>query len=170
MIFKRSKGKGIFALTSASITLEVKLGFKSSNKGAICLKEASGAFRNALHDVRGLLEVSEELRYREVRDRYGYIWFIVYANSLEDVVACMDAIIDIVGEHGYKANILACIFEFINSRKVYLIYRNDKFYPFIPDRRFRDVDDELRVSAILKDELPIEEDMEKWYPIWNMPI
>ncbi|GIU71739.1 MAG: hypothetical protein KatS3mg003_1218 [Candidatus Nitrosocaldaceae archaeon] len=173
MIFKKKRDdKDIFALPSASISLDIKLGLKSSNRAAICIKESSGNFRYALDEIRGFFEVSKELSYREVKDRYGYIWFIITADGIEELVASIDAIADIVIEHGFEDNILAAIFEFVNSHKMYLFYRfkSKRFYPFIPYDSNRNVDEEMRVYAVMKKELPMEEDMEKWYPIWNMPL
>jgi hypothetical protein len=167
----KSNEKGLFTLPSASISLDIKLGLKS-NRAAIAVKEASGIFRDVLEEIRGFLQVSNELSYKEIKDRYGYVWFIISANGIEDLVASIDAISDTLIEHGFKDNILASIFEFINNHKVYLFYRfkENKFYPFIPYNNDRKINEEMRVYALMKEELPMEEDMERWYPIWNIPF
>ncbi len=171
MRFKSNENKGLFALPAASISLDIKLGLKS-NRASIAVKEASGIFRDVLEEIRGFLTVSNELSYKEVKDRYGYIWFIIYAKGIEDLVAVIDAISDTLIEHGFRDNILASIFEFINNHKVYLFYgfKENKFYPFIPYNNTRKTNEEMRIYALMKKELPMEEDMEKWYPIWNMPL
>lgn len=172
MIFKKKGNeKGLFALPTASVSLDIKLGLKSNKRAAIAVKEATGIFRDVLEEIRGFLRVSEEVSYKEVKDRYGYIWFIIYSEGIEESVAVIDAVADTVIEHGFKDNILAAVFEFLNRHKVYLLYRfnNGKFYPFVPYNNHRMVNEEMRIYAVMKKELPMEEDMEKWYPIWNMP-
>ncbi len=167
----KKSNKGLFALSSASVSLDIKLGLRIS-KAAICIKEASGNFKDVIEEIKGFLDISKELSYRSVKDKYGYIWFIISAQGIEDLIASIDAIADIVMEHGFGSNILASIFEFINEKKVYLFYRfkDQRFYPFIPYKGDRDVSEEMKIYAIMKSELPMEENMEKWYPIWNMPL
>jgi hypothetical protein len=36
--------------------------------------------------------------------------------------------------------------------------------------RQRDNPEELRLSAALKGELPVEQDYEYWYPVWDLPL
>jgi len=58
-------------------------------------------------------------------------------------------------------------------RRLYLIYnyKSKRFYPFAPiGSRERDYDTEMLVYSILKDELNMENDVSKWYPIWDIPL
>ncbi len=167
-LFKKDRKEGLFTLPSANISLEVKLGLKI-NGSAIAIKESTGTFKNVIEEIRELLKISKDLVYKEVKDRYGYIWFIIFSNSIEDLVAIIDAVADTVIEHGFKESILAAIFKYNNT---YLIYRfkDNKFYPFIPYNNKRDHEEEMRVYAILKEEIPIEHEIDKWYPIWDIPL
>jgi hypothetical protein len=68
-----------------------------------------------------------------------------------------------------------------NNTNQYLIYnyKTDKFYPFIPIslpkgmgnglRKRRNYEQELKVMAQIKDEIPCEKNTRLWYPIWNIP-
>jgi hypothetical protein len=54
---------------------------------------------------------------------------------------------------------------------VYL-YKRGTFYPFAPlpgDRQQRDNALELRVRAVLAGELPVEDDLGRWFPVWGAP-
>ncbi|MEV6119530.1 hypothetical protein AB0M23_03205 [Streptomyces sp. NPDC052077] len=54
---------------------------------------------------------------------------------------------------------------------VYL-YKRGTFYPFAPlpgTRERRDNPLELRVRAVLGDDLPVEKDLGRWFPVWGAP-
>ena len=57
------------------------------------------------------------------------------------------------------------------------VYFTDNFkrgthYPCAPAKgeRTRDTERELRVKAQVGAELPMEEDLERWYPLWEIPL
>jgi hypothetical protein len=72
-----------------------------------------------------------------------------------------------------------------NNKSQYLIYnyKLDKFYPFVPlfssadvegsslrKKGNRNYDQELKIMGQIKDELPLEKEVNLWYPIWNVPF
>lgn len=171
-----SNNTSLFALTQAYITLDVRLNARFTGNAALCVKEATGVFNSIVEDVKAFLNVSSDISYRVENDRYGYIWFILSTDTIEGVVAVVDAIADTFTEYGFKEQILASIFAF-NTEKMgrfYLIYnhRSNKFYPFAPSSRGRerDVEFEMLIYSILKDELVLEKDRARWYPIWGIPF
>jgi hypothetical protein len=175
---KRRGGDGkdsssIFRLTTAFITLNIRLKVEFKDLSAICIKEASGGFSDALDSVKGFLSISKEISYSIKYDRYGYIWIII-EGIVEDAVAAIDAIADTFIEYGFEEQILAAIFAFnYKSKKLYLIYnyKSKRFYPFAPiGSRERDYDTEMLVYSIAKGELNMENDVSKWYPIWDIPL
>lgn len=177
MIFKRDSKRegygGIFRLTTAFITLSVRLKVEFKNISAICIKEASGVFNDALESVKGFLSVSREVSYNIKKDRYGYVWIII-EGCIEDAVAAIDAVADTFIEHGFERQILAGVFA-LNYRgeRLYLIYnyKSKRFYPFAPiGNKGRDNNLEMLVYSIVKDELSMDNDISKWYPIWDMPL
>lgn len=183
MIFRRrargsrSDGTSLFALTQAYITLDVKLGARFTGNAALCVKEAAGVFNSAVDDARGFLDASNDISHRVERDKYGYIWFILSADMLEGVVAALDAIADTFIEYGFREQILASVFAFNAEKRrgrFYLIYshRSNRFYPFAPSSAggARDVESELLIYSLVKDELALEHDKAKWYPIWGIPF
>lgn len=176
MIFRRKAGSdknSLFALTQAYITLDVKLGARFSGSAALCVKESTGVFNSAIEEVRGFLGVSDDISHRVERDRYGYMWFILNTDMIEGVVAALDAIADTFIQHGFKEQILASVFAFDAEKRgrFYLIYnhRSGRFYPFAPSSSdSRNVEFELLIYSLVKDELPLEKDRARWYPIWGI--
>ncbi|MEM0030582.1 MAG: hypothetical protein QW572_03100 [Candidatus Nitrosocaldus sp.] len=179
MIFRRrSRGRSndtsLFALTQAYITLDVRLNARFTGHAATCVKEATGIFNSAVEDVKAFLDASSDISHRVERDRYGYIWFILSMDMIEGVVAAVDAIADTFTEYGFKEQILASVFAFNADKRgrFYLVYnhRSNRFYPFASRDRERDVELEMLIYSILKDELVLEKDRARWYPIWDIPF
>lgn len=53
---------------------------------------------------------------------------------------------------------------------VYL-YKRGTFYPFVPSvGERRDNEFELRIRGALGGDLPVEQDLTRWFPIWGVPI
>jgi hypothetical protein len=59
------------------------------------------------------------------------------------------------------------------TRPLYLVYlaKRGTFYPFAPtgDEQ-RDNELELRIRAVVADDLPVEQDLSRWFPLWDLPI
>jgi hypothetical protein len=56
---------------------------------------------------------------------------------------------------------------------VYFIYNYKRgyWYPFVPKgAQERDGERELQIKAIVGDELPVEPQLERWFPLWGIPI
>jgi len=59
------------------------------------------------------------------------------------------------------------------SRPVFIVYlaKQGTFYPFAPSgEEKRDTELELRLRSVLDSDLPIEADLSRWFPIWDMPV
>jgi hypothetical protein len=174
-------GEALFALPSAHISLETKLGLKSSKRASICFKEVSGmSFSQLVEDTKRFLDFSKEefgVSYYVTKDNYGYLWFVLRADRIEDLVTAINAIGESVADGGFDSQLLASVFEFQNeidsNQKLYLIYnyKHKSFYPFVPSRnKSRNTEVELRVYAQMKEEIPMLKDMQLWYPLWEMPL
>ncbi len=59
------------------------------------------------------------------------------------------------------------------TQPLYLVYlaKQGTFYPFAPtgDEQ-RDNELELRLKGMLAEDLPIEPDLSRWFPMWDLPI
>ena len=51
-------------------------------------------------------------------------------------------------------------------------YKRGAFYPFVPagGEQQRDSERELRLQAQIGDDLPVETELERWFPLWDIPI
>ena len=59
------------------------------------------------------------------------------------------------------------------TRPLYLVYlaKRGTFYPFAPSGdEQRDNELELRIRAVVSEDLPIEADLTRWFPLWDLPI
>jgi hypothetical protein len=59
------------------------------------------------------------------------------------------------------------------TKPAYLVYlaKQGTFYPFAPiGGEKRDQELELRLKSVLADDLPVEPDLSRWFPIWDLPI
>ena len=60
-----------------------------------------------------------------------------------------------------------------DTRALFLVYlyKRGTFYPFAPDgKEHRDNELELRIRAVLGSDLPVEADLARWFPLWDMPV
>jgi len=65
-------------------------------------------------------------------------------------------------------------FEQADGHPVYFIYnyKRGTWYPFVPaggDQQ-RNTERELQIKAQLGAELPVEQELERWFPLWGIPI
>lgn len=174
-----SQSDRLFALNTALITMEVSLGMKPTGVAAIVFKELESAqFARLQEEIRGLLSIAAretQTQSHAIKDAYGYQWIVLYDDEFEDLVAAMHLVTSSLEDQGFGPALLAAVFEYVNEdgRKMYLIYnfKRGRFYPFVPTGgKTRDTATEFRVKAVLGNELPIEPDPARWYPLWDLPL
>ena len=59
------------------------------------------------------------------------------------------------------------------TRPLYLVYlaKQGTFYPFAPrGHEQRDNELELRLKSVVASDLPVENDLSRWFPIWDLPV
>ncbi len=178
----KTKSDAIFSLSSAYITLETKLGLKNTGRSAVSMKVVDGMyFSDMKEDIQRFLDASKtdfDLRYRTLTDSYGYLWVIIEGKHMEDILAGVTAVGDMVEEKGFSDKLLAAIFEFSsnienNNSIQYLIYnyKRNNFYPFIPTgQKNRDTEQEMKILSAVGQEVKFEKDMAFWYPMWDLPL
>ena len=96
--------------------------------------------------------------------------------DVEDLVVGINAVYEALQIGGYGDRMLAAVFAFKDGRRppLYLIYnvKRGSWYPFVPapgDQQ-RSVERELQLKAQIGSELPIEPELERWFPLWGVPI
>ncbi|HEY2767207.1 MAG TPA: hypothetical protein VGI76_03065 [Solirubrobacteraceae bacterium] len=132
-------------------------------------------------------------------DDYGYRWMVMRnppgAPSVEDLAVAINAVSSSIETAGYGERLLCAVFAFADHRAgassapVYFIYNYKRgfWYPFVPagasaatsstggyhagaQNGERSTERELQIKAQMSSELPIEPEIERWFPLWGIPI
>ena len=170
----------VFAMTTAQITLEMQLGLTSTGKSAIVFQPlATSDFEQIVRDMEEVVRSSGEDTGTTIEtsdDDFGYRWMILSDPDFEDLVVGLNAVSTALEAGGYGDRILAAVFPFRDEggKPVYWIYnyKRGSFYPFVPAQgaQQRDSERELRLKAQIGAELPIEPELERWVPLWGIPV
>ncbi|MEU9118691.1 hypothetical protein AB0C96_02310 [Streptomyces sp. NPDC048506] len=165
----------LFALPSAAVTLQAAAGFTPTGVGSVCFASVEGgAFSRIQEEARSLLDGSVEF----TQDGYGYTWLLV-RHAPDDVAGLVNdlhAVNTSLEEAGFGPQLLCSLLGFRDDRQrplalVYL-YKRGTFYPFAPKPdggEQRDNPLELQVRAMLGDDLTVEQDLARWFPVWGAP-
>ena len=174
-----SKTEGLFAMTTAVITLQTSLNLQPSDQAAFSFNAIEAARFEALQrDINELLQIRAKdtgatSSMHAFSDDLGYQWAIVQTAQFEDLVTTIHVISEELRSGGYGDRLSFAVFKFTgDSRTVYWIYnyKRGKFYPFVPKgNQQRDNAYELRLATAMERELPMEKEYEYWYPVWGMP-
>jgi len=168
----------LFALPSAAITLQAATDFTPTGTGSVCFRAAEGkAFSDIEQDVRDLLSMGENKTPVEVSaDSYGFTWLVCThsADDIEGLVTDLHAVNSSLADGGFGPQLLCTILSFRDSagRRLGLVYlyKRGTFYPFAPQPgERRDNAAELQVRGVLGNDLKIEPDLSRWFPVWGAP-
>jgi hypothetical protein len=165
------------------VSLNVECGLKPAGAGAVVFKPLSaGDFVRVENDVEQLLQsvaTQNGSKLDRKTDTYGYEWVIVRDPDLEDQVAAVYGVAQGLSEQGFGAQLLAAPFRFDGAgqrdgESVYWIYgfKTGTFWPFVPTGGDQERDNarELELKAKLEKELPVEQDLSKWFALFGAPI
>ncbi|MFJ3248720.1 hypothetical protein [Streptomyces sp. NPDC086782] len=172
----------LFGLPSAALTLEAAAGFTPTGQGAVCFATVEGAaFEQTHREVQALLDADADREGPPVelsQDSYGYSWLVSRRSpdQLPDLVNDLHAVNSAMEVNGFGPQLLCSLAGFHDdaSRRLALVYlyKRGTFYPFAPlagQAQRRDNPLELRVKAALADDLRIEQDLSRWFPVWGAP-
>jgi hypothetical protein len=120
---------------------------------------------------------------RHVGDSYGYRWIIIEGGAIDDLVTRVHVVHSSLEDAGWSTQLLCSVFGFAPSGAsdvedavsvpTYLVYlaKRGTFYPFAPSgKEQRDTELELRIKSVVGSDLPIETDLSRWFPLWDLPI
>ena len=174
-----SKNDALFRLVTARLNLTTKYDLYPMGKAGICFNPMDSSYFNELEsEIKGLLSIGEKsagTRYRVLNDDYGFRWIILQDDEFEDLVTAAFLTSQSFNDHGFAGRLLAADFPFTYEQdRIHWIfnYKRGTFYPFVPisGRQQRNNALELSLSSKIKEELPIETKMERWYGIWGAPF
>ena len=170
----------LFAMTTAYVTFDTELDLVSRGKAAIVFQPlATADFTSIVKDMEEVVRATGGETGTAIEtddDKFGYRWMILGDPDLEDLVVGINAVSTELQGGGYGDRLLAAVFAFRDSsdKPVYWIYnyKRGAFYPFVPagGEQQRDSERELRLQAQIGAELPVEAELERWFPLWDIPI
>jgi hypothetical protein len=171
----------LFAISTANVTMETGLGMSSRGAAAIVFQPLATADFDAI--VRDMEEVVKATATESgttvtsTDDTYGFRWLVLRGSDFDDLVVGINAVSTALEAGGYGERVLCAVFAFEDSRHrpVYWIYnyKRGTFYPFAPTPgggEHRDNERELVLKAQIGKELPVEQELERWFPLWGIPI
>jgi hypothetical protein len=178
----------LFAITTAYVTLDASFGIEPTGSAAIVFQPlATAEFEATMREMEEVVTATGGEQGTEVssqNDTYGYRWMVVRnakgAGGVEDLAVAINAVSGSIEGSGHGERLLCSVFAFTDTRasapgqRVYFIYNYKRgfWYPFVPagGQEQRATERELQLKAQLGSELPIEPELERWFPLWGIPI
>ncbi|MFG3049427.1 hypothetical protein ACGFZP_00550 [Kitasatospora sp. NPDC048239] len=172
----------LFGVPSAALTLEAAAGFLPTGLGSVCFAAVEGgAFGEVERQVRALLDADTErggVPVEASKDAYGYSWLLAWhtPQELPELVNDLHAVNSELEANGFGPQLLCSLVAFRNaegqSLALVYLYKRGTFYPFAPmpgggERRNSPL--ELQVNAMLGNDLRLEKDLGRWFPVWGAP-
>ncbi|HSB38645.1 MAG TPA: hypothetical protein VLD13_06105 [Gaiellaceae bacterium] len=179
---KDPAGERLFAISTARITLQTELDLKPAGAAGVCFKSLSaGEFVRAENELQQLLDsvaVDSGSKVERRSDEFGFEWLVVRDQDFEDLVASVHLVASELEARGFGPQLLAAVFPFegqgFDGGRVYWIYgfKRGAFWPFVPkgEGKERDNSEELELKAKLEKELPVEQDLTRWFGVFDAPV
>lgn len=195
----RANLDALFALPSAAVTLATAAGLIPSGQAGVCWKPPAGQSVTDLQaEINQLLEMPDDPMddqtegatalttpgavpvMTQAEDAYGYRWLLLSDPNVEDLVTRVHVVNSTLSDAGWGPQLLCSVFGLVPGsdagpavRPLYLVYlyKRGTFYPFAPNgKESRDTELELRIRAVLGADLPVEADLSRWFPLWDLPV
>jgi len=175
----------LFAISTAYVTLEAEHQIQPAGTAAIVFQAlATSEFEATLRDMEEVVRATGGESGTLVStedDSYGYRWMVLRngegAPSVEDLAVGINAVSSSIETAGHGERLLCAVFAFADAagRRIYFIYNYKRgfWYPFVPDPsnpQQRMTERELQIKAQMASELPLEPELERWFPLWGIPI
>jgi hypothetical protein len=170
----------LFAMSTAYVTLESALGISSRGTAAIVFQPLPTAdFESIVRDMEEVVQGTASDSGTKIEtsdDSYGFRWLVLRGEDFDSLVVGINAVSSALEGGGYGDRVLCAVFAFADQhgRPLYWIYnyKRGAFYPFVPasGEQQRDNEAELRLKAQIGIELPVEQELERWFPLWGIPI
>ncbi len=185
----------LFAISTAYISLQAEHSIDPSGAAAIVFQSlATSEFETTLREMEAVVRATGGDSGTTVStedDSFGYRWLVLRnpagAPSVEDLAVGINAVSSSIETAGYGERLLCAVFAFVDrkagdgragsqSSPIYFIYNYKRgfWYPFVPvgspDANERSTERELQLKAQMSSELPIEPELERWFPLWGIPL
>jgi hypothetical protein len=172
----------LFAISTAYVTFETGLEITSRGSAAIVFQSlATADFASIVRETEEIVRATASdsaTTVENATDSYGFSWLILRGTDFDSLVVGINAVSGALEAGGYGDRLLCSVFAFqdAQSRPLYWIYnyKRGHFYPFVPagagGAHSRDNERELILKAQAGDELPIEPELSRWFPLWGIPL
>jgi hypothetical protein len=175
----------LFAISTAYVTLQAEHQIEPAGVAAIVFQAlATSEFEACLREMEEVVTATGGESGTKVStqdDSYGYRWMVLRnpegAPSVEDLAVGINAVSGSIETAGHGERLLCAVFAFADAqkRRIYFIYNYKRgyWYPFVPmpgSDSERSTERELQLKAQMASELPIEPELERWFPLWGIPI
>ena len=168
----------LFGLPGAAITLQTSMGFQPTGVGSVCYRAAEGgAFAQAQADIVKLLDSDDQgPDVERTTDQFGFTWLVSRQDpsDLSVLVTDLHAVNTSLEAQGFGPGLLCSlvVFEDTMHRRLALVYlyKQGTFYPFAPTgSQARDNMLEIQVRDLVKNDLPVEPQLQRWMSVWGAP-
>jgi hypothetical protein len=169
----------LFAISTAYVKFETELGITSTGAAGIVFQPLSSSdFQSIVTEMEQVVRGTSSdsgVKVETSDDSYGFRWLVLRGQDFDDLVVGINAVSTSLESGGYGERVLCAVFAFADQqhRPVYWIYNYKRgyFYPFAPTGgQERDNERELVAKAQVGSELPVEPELERWFPLWGIPI
>jgi hypothetical protein len=169
----------LFAMSTAYVTLQAQLDITSRGAAAIVFQPlATADFESIVKEMEEVVRstaADSGTTVTSTDDAFGFRWLVLRGNDFDDLVVGINAVSGALESGGYGDRVLCAVFAFQDAkgRPLYWIYnyKRGTFYPFVPSgEQRRDTERELQLKAQIGRELPVEAELERWFPLWGIPV
>ena len=170
----------LFAMSTAYVKFETELQITSRGSAAIVFQPLSSSdFQSIVTEMEQVVRgtaADSGVKVDTSDDRFGFRWLVLHGQDFDDLVVGINAVSSSLEAGGYGERVLCAVFAFEDQqqRPLYWIYNYKRgfFYPFVPagGNEQRDNERELVAKAQVGAELPVEPELERWFPLWGIPI
>jgi hypothetical protein len=175
----------LFAITTAYVTLQTEHQIDPTGSAAIVFQAlATSDFEATIKEMEEVVAATGGESATTVAtedDSYGYRWMVLRnpagTPSVEDLAVGINAVSGSIETAGFGERLLCAVFGFTDAKgqRIYFIYNYKRgyWYPFVPapgGAQERSTERELQLKAQVGSEMPLEPEIERWFPLWGIPI
>jgi hypothetical protein len=182
----------LFAISTAYVALQTEHQIEPAGTAAIVFQALqTSEFEATIKEMEEVVRATGGENGTQVHtedDSFGYRWMVLHDGSVEDLAVGINAVSGSIETAGHGERLLCAVFAFKDAkgRPLYFIYNYKRgfWYPFVPasgsssststrptgSSTERATERELQLKAQMASELPIEPELERWFPLWGIPI
>ena len=170
----------LFALSTAYVTFQTELSIATRGLAGIVFQPlATADFEQIVQEMVEVVEgtSSDSGTTVEARDDdYDYRWMILRDGDFDDLVVGVNAVSGALEAGGYGERILCAVFAFEDAQRpppvLDLQLQARRLLPVRPGRRRPAARHRARAAAEGADRrgAAVEAELERWFPLWGIPI